>query len=643
MKSFVINRHGRLVFPANLNGDLDFSLLETLDHFTAVIGRDFEAKAPTGAELLARIESGAYSRRFELLRDLAQNLFWVNRYSITMFDKRPTRWRDLPKHRDDVFLPLVTPWPDRDRKVAAVERAFRQLPPTWDGEAENRVFALLFGVFRTKLHNGAGLPAIKPTVAEFMKQPDALTFVSPGHDPDYPVFAAVDILDAHEEVPELEALTRWAMVLHNQYPWDRAQTELHGPDQIGDDDFVVALHPRNRDVMAFIDRVRRCGPHGQGTAGITRPAARQPAVATAPAAPYEPVRVREAFAIQPALEALAIVRGEHVCANSDVIRNASFSWSPMTAEEITAKTGIRQRRYTSREPEQLALQAALAALAKSGRSREEIGAVLVSTCTSNRQIPSMACWLSGELGLLQTHASADLTAACAGLPYGLAEAIRQLQEVQRPVLLVCVEKFSDKIGSVRTSRMIFGDGAAAMVIAPARPGEAGDVDVVQTYASGPRPEVNSIIWPNHEFDGDITVYGPEVKSLVRRYLTQMLAELRAQPDPDDPGRTLLDSIELIVPHQANKTMILSLAGEAGLPAEQLYFNIQTMGNVSAASIPIAIYDAIRDGVISRPTRVFSPGFGAGAVGGYAVMRIDPAIVADEVELDILPSPSNAGI
>jgi 3-oxoacyl-[acyl-carrier-protein] synthase III len=660
MKSFVINRHGRLVFPANFLGDLDFSLLETLDHFTAVIGRDFEAKAPTGTELLARIESGAYSRRFELLRDLGQNLFWVNRYSITMFEKRPTRWRDLPKRRGDVFLPLVTPWPDSERKVAAVERAFRQLPPTWDAEAENRVFALLFDVFRTKLHNGAELPAIKPTVAEFMKQPDALTFVSPDYDPDYPVFCTEDILDAHEEVPELEALMRWAMVLHNQYPWDRSGTELRGPDQIGDDDFVVVLHPRNRDVMAFIDRVRRSGSAGQGTLGMTAPAARQPAEAVAqrrmstpaaqrpaevvaPAAPYPPVRVREAFAIQPRLEALAIVRGEHVCGNTDVIRNASFSWSPMSAEQITAKTGIQQRRYTSREPEQLGLQAALAALAKSGRGPEEIGAVLVSTCTSSRQIPSMACWLSGELGLLQTHASVDLVAACAGLPYGLAEAIRQLQEVQRPVLLVCVEKFSDKIGSVRTSRMIFGDGAAAMVIAPAPPGGAGDVDVVQTYASGPRREVNSIIWPNQEFDGDITVYGPDVKSLVQRYLKQMLGELRALPDPDDPGRTLLDSIELIVPHQANKTMILSLAGEAGLSAEQLYFNVQTMGNVSSASIPIAIYDAIRDGVITRPTRVFAPGFGAGAVGGYAVMRIDPAIVADEVVLDILPSPLTVGI
>ena len=182
--------------------------------------------------------------------------------------------------------------------------------------------------------------------------------------------------------------------------------------------------------------------------------------------------------------------------------------------------------------------------------------------------------------------------------------------------------------------MIFGDGAAAMVIGPAAAAETGDVQVVQTYASGPHSEVNSIIWPNPEFDNDITVYGPEVKSLVQRYLTQMLDELGAGPDPDDPGRTLLDSIELIVPHQANKTMILNLAGQAGLSADQLYFNVERMGNVSAASIPIAIHDAVRDGVITRPTRIFAPGFGAGAVGGYAVMRIDPAIVADEVVLDV---------
>jgi 3-oxoacyl-[acyl-carrier-protein] synthase-3 len=195
--------------------------------------------------------------------------------------------------------------------------------------------------------------------------------------------------------------------------------------------------------------------------------------------------------------------------------------------------------------------------------------------------------------------------------------------VNRPVVLVCAEKFSDKIGSVRPSRMIFGDGAAALVIGPAPPGTPSDVDLIQTYASGPFSEVNSIIWPNPEFDNSITVYGPEVQSLVRRYLTQMMEELSAARDPDDPARSLLDTIDLVVPHQANRTMVTKLAGAVGLAPQRLYFNIDKVGNTSAASIPIAVSDAVAEGVIRRPMRIFAPGFGAGAVAGYAVMHIDP--------------------
>jgi 3-oxoacyl-[acyl-carrier-protein] synthase III len=192
---------------------------------------------------------------------------------------------------------------------------------------------------------------------------------------------------------------------------------------------------------------------------------------------------------------------------------------------------------------------------------------------------------------------------------------------------VCVEKFSDKIGNVRTSRMIFGDGAAALVIGPAAQGEPPDIDYLQTYASGPATQVNSIIWPNPDFDNNITVYGPEVKSLAGRYLVQMIEELQALPDPDGSRASLLESIDLIVPHQANKTMVTSLAEQAGLSAESLYFNIERVGNTSSASIPLAIHDAVRDGVITEPVRIFAPGFGAGAVAGYSVMRIDPAVVA----------------
>jgi 3-oxoacyl-[acyl-carrier-protein] synthase III len=263
--------------------------------------------------------------------------------------------------------------------------------------------------------------------------------------------------------------------------------------------------------------------------------------------------------------------------------------------------------------------------------------VLVCTCTSSRLIPSLATYLCGQLGMHQVFAAYDIIAACAGMPYGVADAVRMLQEVERPVLVVCVEKFSDKIGNVRTSRMIFGDGAAAMVVGPAPEGTDGDIDYMKTYASGPASEVNSILWPNPEFDNNITVFGPQVKALAGRYLSQMIDELGKLPAPEGRDGSLMDAIDLIVPHQANKTMVIQLAERAGLTADQLYFNIEKVGNTSSASIPLAIADAVRDGVITEPVRVFAPGFGACAVAGYAVMRVDPAIVAVDA-----PSAAHAG-
>jgi 3-oxoacyl-[acyl-carrier-protein] synthase III len=196
--------------------------------------------------------------------------------------------------------------------------------------------------------------------------------------------------------------------------------------------------------------------------------------------------------------------------------------------------------------------------------------------------------------------------------------------------VVCAEKFSDKIGSVRTSRMIFGDAAAAMVIGPANADEVRpDFEVFQTYAGGPVSQVNAIVWPNPEFDNYITVYGPEVVDLAGRYIEQMLEELAELRDPDDPSRSLLESIDLVIPHQANKTMVLKLVEAAGLAAERLYFNIEQNGNTSSASIPLAIHDAVVDGTIDRPMRLFAPGFGAGSVAGYTVMRVDPSVVARE--------------
>jgi 3-oxoacyl-(acyl-carrier-protein) synthase III len=633
MQPFVVNRHERIVFPSNFMPELDLSVMDSLEQLDNVIRRDFEVKAPTGTNILHRVEEGAYSSRYELMRDVALNLFWTNRFAMTLYEKRPTRWADVPRTRPDVFLPIVTPWDDGERKIAAVQSAYETLPPTWDREVEDRIFGTLFDVFGHRRHHATDLPTIKPTVAEMLSDPTNLTFRLRSYDPDFPVYDFTEMLDCTEEVPELEALSRWAMVLHNQYPWDRSQAELVEVGQLRDDDFVVVLHPRDQEVRHFLRRIE---------AAVVPVSGSMAEEATQPVRPYPPVNVRSQFSVMPRIEALAVVHGEVVCSNEDLIRNAAYNWSPMTADEIHEKTGIAQRRYTSHSLEEIALQAAKAALAHSGRGPEDIGAVLVCTCTSTRIIPSVATWISGQLGIFQTHASCDIIAACAGMAYGLSDATRILQEVQRPVLVVCVEKFSDKIGNVRPSRMIFGDGAAAFVIGVAPQGEPPDIEFMQTYASGPASQVNSIIWPNPAFDNNITVYGPDVKALAGRYLEQMIGELKVLPDPDGVKSSLLASIDLIVPHQANKPMVSNLALQAGLTSDSLYFNIESVGNASSASIPLAIHDAVRDGVIKEPTRIFAPGFGAGAVAGYCVMRIDPAIVAIETDMrapDGVPQPA----
>ena len=620
MKDFVINRHGRMVFPSSFSAGLDFSELRHLDQLEAVIERDFTAKAPSGDELVRRIQGGRYGARYDLLRDVALNLVWASRYSMTMYVKRPMRWRDVPRRRDDLFLPVATPWRDRGRTAAAVAQAYAQLAPAWDQAAEQRIFDILFRSLQERRHSGAELSPIEPTVAEMVARPEALTYRLRRHDPDYPHFALDQLVDCFEEVAELEALRRLAMRVHNEYPWDGAQASLATLDEIDDDDFVVVYAPRDVHVLEFVRRARSTPTR------IQSPSA--PPEAHRPVRPFPSIPVPERFELAPRIESLAVLRGEVICSNDDVVRNAVHSWSPMSAESIRRKTGIEQRVYTARGLDEIALDAARAALAHAGREPAEVGAVVVSSCTMTRLIPSLSSWLSGQLGIYQTHGSYDIVAACAGFAYGLVQAVHLLQQARRPILVVWAEKFSDKIGNVRTSRMLFGDGAAAAVISPGEVGSS-DIELLQILAGGPVSEVDSIIWPNPEFDNDITVYGPEVRALAQRYLMQMTDEIRSRPHPDGRSGSLLDAVDLVVPHQANRSMVTELAAEAGVEADRLYFNIERVGNTSSASIPLAIHDAVHDGVIDRPMRLFTPCFGAGAVGGYTVIQLDPAIVARE--------------
>src|SRR5690349_19004740 len=102
MKPFVLDRYGRIVFPFNFLPELDFSVFETLEDFETLVRRDFEAKARSEGEIVADLEAGAYRERYRLLRDLAGHLFWSDRYAMTMYERRPTRWRRSEEHTSEL-------------------------------------------------------------------------------------------------------------------------------------------------------------------------------------------------------------------------------------------------------------------------------------------------------------------------------------------------------------------------------------------------------------------------------------------------------------------------------------------------------------------------------------------------------------
>src|SRR6202158_3228412 len=411
LKPFVINSHGHIVFPGNFFPELDFSVFKTLKQFAAVIRRDFGEKAPTDAEIAARVQAGEYKSRYELCHDLVLNRFWVNRYTFTMYEKRPTRWGDLPRHRDDVFLPVYKPR-DASAIATALESGYWVLPPSWDEELEDRSFSTLLNVFRNKLSSGGELRPIRPTVSEALVDPASRTRRLLAYDPDYLRYTFDDVIDCLHPVPELEALMRQCMILHNQYPWDPSTSTQIEVGKLKDDDYVVAFYPRSQDVLRFIKRVKQdenWGPRVRQHKTL-RP---DTLALSEPIKPYPPVEVSKRFVVLPRLEAIAVYEGEVTCSNADLIRNHAYCWSRMSAVEISEKTGIEQRRYTQLPLEDMALLAAKKALTKSGRRPAEIGAVLLCTCTSTKLIPSIATWLSGELGLLQTRTSCDIVVACA--------------------------------------------------------------------------------------------------------------------------------------------------------------------------------------------------------------------------------------
>ena len=219
------------------------------------------------------------------MRDVALNLFWVNRFAMTMYDKRPTRWRDVPRNRDDVFLPVLHAVAGRGaqgrRGRASLRRAAGRLGRARSRTGSSRCCSTCSGTGASTPPSCRPSSPRSPRSSPSPTQPDLLRWRLRPRLPGLRLPRRSST--AREDVAELEALHRWAMVLHNQYPWDRAQTRLTPVGELRDDDYVVVVPPAQpRGARLHPTSVTRGGAPARAAAWAPRTPSRSPSRRSGP-------------------------------------------------------------------------------------------------------------------------------------------------------------------------------------------------------------------------------------------------------------------------------------------------------------------------------------------------------------------------
>ncbi|HJR24357.1 MAG TPA: beta-ketoacyl-ACP synthase III [Acidimicrobiales bacterium] len=291
-----------------------------------------------------------------------------------------------------------------------------------------------------------------------------------------------------------------------------------------------------------------------------------------------------------------------------VLTNADLEATLDTSDAwIVERTGIRERRVGGTTTG-LALEAAEQALARADVAPGDLDLVLVATCTPDDALPAVATQVQRGLG---AHCGAlDVNAACSGFVYGLVAAEGFLRSGMRRVLVVGAETLSRIVDwDDRGTAILFGDGAGAVVL------EAGEPDGPGGLLGWDLGSDGSLRHLLHaDVGGTIVMDGPEV---FRRAVRVMVDS--AQRALEAAGLTA-DDLALVVPHQANQRIIASAAAKLGVPADRIAMVLETTGNTSAASIPLALADAADAGRLGPGDPVLLVGFGAGMTWASAVLE-----------------------
>jgi 3-oxoacyl-[acyl-carrier-protein] synthase-3 len=289
-----------------------------------------------------------------------------------------------------------------------------------------------------------------------------------------------------------------------------------------------------------------------------------------------------------------------------------------TDEWIRARTGIRERRIAAdnEKTSDLALNASRSALAAAGIAPADVDLVIVATTTPDMIFPSTACALQAKLGA-RGGAAFDVQAVCSGFVYALGIADRMVANgMARNALVVGAEVYSRILDwRDRGTCVLFGDGAGAAVLVPSRtPG----ILSAHLHADGSHRDILCV--PGTVVDGRVTG-SPFVHmdgQAVFRFAVRVLAEVAEEALA--ANRIEASAIDWLIPHQANIRIIEATAKRLGVPMGKIVSTVARHANTSAASIPLALDEAVRDGRIREGHHVMLLGVGGGFTWGAVLLQ-----------------------
>ena len=321
----------------------------------------------------------------------------------------------------------------------------------------------------------------------------------------------------------------------------------------------------------------------------------------------------------------AVILGTGSCLPEGVLTNQDLEKRVETNDEwILSRTGISTRRISAKGEEtyQLAASAARQAMGMAQVTADEIDLIIVATISSHMLMPSCACFVQKELGAQKAFAY-DINAACSGFLYALDSGDKYLRvEQKKKILVIGTETLSSRTNwQDRNTCILFGDGAGAAVLeyqdnsrGVVASNLCSDGSLWNLLYMHTSPSCNPALEQADNPGAHILMEGREVFKYAVKAMQMAIQDLLAKENID------LDSIDLMIPHQANIRILKKLVSRLGIDQEKVFINVQKYGNTSAASVPIALDEANREGRLKRGDLLLVCSFGGGFTWGATLFR-----------------------